>query len=89
VAALPAGDTPLGLRQMIGNVWELCAGRFGPYPGFVAGPYREYSEPWFGSHVTMRGGSFATRGRLVSRTYRNYAEPHRRDLFAGFRTCAP
>jgi len=88
VGALPAGDTKSGLRQMSGNVWELCADDFGPYPGFQPGPYREYSEPWFGTHKTMRGGAWPTRARLLRNTWRNFAEPHRRDLFSGLRTCA-
>ena len=89
VAALPAGDSAWGCRQMIGNVWEWTASDFGPYPGFVAGPYKEYSAPWFGTHKVLRGGCWATRGRLIRTSYRNYFTPERRDVFAGFRTCAP
>jgi len=89
VAALAAGDSPWGCRQMIGNVWEWTASDFGPYPGFVAGPYKEYSAPWFGTHKVLRGGCWATRGRLIRPSYRNYFTPERRDIFAGFRTCAP
>ncbi|MDP9488370.1 MAG: SUMF1/EgtB/PvdO family nonheme iron enzyme, partial [Actinomycetota bacterium] len=48
VAAFPEGDSAFGCRQMTGNVWEWCADDFGPYPGFVRDPYKEYSEPWFG-----------------------------------------
>jgi iron(II)-dependent oxidoreductase len=74
---------------MIGNVWEWTATTFGSYPGFEPGPYREYSQPWFGTHRVLRGGSFATRGRLLRRTWRNFFTPDRRDVLAGFRTCAP
>ena len=88
VAAFPAGDSAFGCRQMIGNVWEWTADRFLPYPGFVADPYREYSEPWFGDHVVLRGGCWTTRSRLVRNTWRNFYRPHRRDVWAGFRTCA-
>jgi iron(II)-dependent oxidoreductase len=88
VAAFPEGDSAFGCRQMMGNVWEWCADDFGPYPGFVRDPYKEYSEPWFGDHKVQRGGSWATRGRLLRNTWRNFATPDRRDLFVGFRTCA-
>jgi iron(II)-dependent oxidoreductase len=88
VAAHPAGDTPQGLRQMIGNVWEWTDTTFGPYPGFVVDPYREYSAPWFATHKVLRGGSFATPGRLLRNTWRNFYTPDRGDIFAGFRTCA-
>jgi iron(II)-dependent oxidoreductase len=88
VGAHPLGDTPCGLRQMLGNVWEWTATDFGPYPGFAPGPYREYSEPWFRGHRVLRGGAFATRARLLRNTWRNFYTPDRRDVLAGFRTCA-
>jgi ergothioneine biosynthesis protein EgtB len=88
VDALPAGDSAFGCRQMIGNVWEWTASDFQPYPGFVAGPYKEYSAPWFGDHKVLRGGCWVTRSRLVHNTYRNFYPPDRRDVWAGFRTCA-
>ena len=74
---------------MTGNVWEWTADPFLPYPGFAPDPYREYSAPWFGDHQVLRGGCWATRGRLLRTTWRNFYRPERRDVFAGFRTCAP
>jgi iron(II)-dependent oxidoreductase len=89
VAAHPRGDSPFGCRQMLGNVWEWTATRFAPYPGFVVDPYAEYSAPWFETpHMVLRGGCWATRGRLLRNTWRNFYPPDRRDVFAGFRTCA-
>ncbi len=88
VAALPGGDSPQGCRQLIGNVWEWTESRFAPYPGFQADVYREYSEPWFGGgRRVLRGGCWATRGRLLSNAHRNFFPPERRDILAGFRTC--
>jgi iron(II)-dependent oxidoreductase len=88
VGALPDGDSAFGCRQMIGNVWEWTASAFEPYPGFVPDPYREYSEPWFHDHQVLRGGCFATRGRLLRNTWRNFYRRDRRDVLAGFRTVA-
>lgn len=88
VAAFPEGDSACGCRQLFGNVWEWTASDFLPYPGFEADPYREYSEPWFGTHKVLRGGCWVTRGRLLRNTWRNFYTPDRRDVWAGFRTCA-
>jgi iron(II)-dependent oxidoreductase len=70
------------------QVWEWTAGDFLPYPGFVRDPYKEYSEPWFGNHKVLRGGSFATPARIARPRFRNFYTPDRADIFAGFRTCA-
>ena len=88
VDAYAEGDAASGCRQLIGNVWEWTASTFEPYPGFVVDPYKEYSEPWFGTHKVLRGGSFATPRRLIRNTWRNFYTPDRGDIFAGFRTCA-
>ncbi|QJR14604.1 SUMF1/EgtB/PvdO family nonheme iron enzyme [Usitatibacter palustris] len=77
-----------GLRHMLGGVWEWTASPFAPYAGFVAGPYTDYSQPWFHTHQVLRGGCFATRSRLVHNRWRNFYRPERADAFAGFRTCA-
>ncbi len=87
VAALAAGDTPAGCRQLLGNVWEWTASDFLPYPGFAADPYKEYSQPWFATHKTLRGGAWPTRARLLRNTWRNFYTPDRRDVWSGFRTC--
>jgi iron(II)-dependent oxidoreductase len=88
VGSFPEGDSAYGCRQMIGNVWEWTASDFLPYPGFVPDPYKEYSQPWFGTHKVLRGGCWTTRSRLLRNTWRNFYTPDRRDVYAGFRTCA-
>jgi gamma-glutamyl hercynylcysteine S-oxide synthase len=88
VGAYPRGRSFFGCHQMIGDVWEWTASDFGPYPGFVAFPYREYSEVHFGrGYKVLRGGSWATRPIAVRNTFRNWDLPQRRQIFAGFR-CA-
>jgi iron(II)-dependent oxidoreductase len=70
------------------GVWEWTASTFLPYPGFVRDPYKEYSEPWFGTHKVLRGASFATPPSVRHPRFRNFYTPERADIFAGFRTCA-
>ena len=88
VRALPAGDSPFGCRQMIGNIWEWVADTFAAYPGYVCDTYATYSQPYFGQKKVLRGGCWSTRSRLIRNTWRNFYKPHRRNLFGGFRTCA-
>lgn len=71
-----------------GEVWEWTETVFEPYPGFVAHPYQDYSEPWFGSRQVLRGACFATEHMMKNIKYRNYFTPDRTDIYAGFRTCA-
>jgi len=87
VAALSAGDSSFGCRQMLGNVWEWTANTFNAFPGFSADAYKEYSTILFGDTKVLRGGAWTTRRRMIHGTYRNYFQAHRRDIFAGFRTC--
>lgn len=88
VTAFADGDGPWGHRQLFGNVWEWTSSTFDPYPNFERDHYRENSEPWFGTRKVLRGGSWATRSRYVRATFRNFFTPDRRDVIAGFRTCA-
>jgi gamma-glutamyl hercynylcysteine S-oxide synthase len=68
------------------RVWEWTQSRFAGYPGFVAHPYREYSEVFFGAdYRVLRGGSWATSSRVATPTFRNWDLPQRRQIFAGVR----
>ncbi|WP_431046650.1 ergothioneine biosynthesis protein EgtB [Streptomyces sp. P1-3] len=87
VGSYPDGASPLGIRQLIGDVWEWTASDFLPYPGFAAFPYREYSEVFFGStYKVLRGGSFGVDPVACRGTFRNWDLPVRRQIFSGFRT---
>lgn len=86
VGAFPSGAAPCGALGMLGDVWEWTASEFRGYPGFVAHPYREYSEVFFGdSYRVLRGGSWATRARVATTTFRNWDLPQRRQIFSGLR----
>jgi len=88
VGAYPGGVSPLGVRQLIGDVWEWTGSDFHGYPGFAPFPYREYSEVFFGpEYKVLRGGSFGTDAVACRGTFRNWDYPIRRQIFAGFR-CA-
>ncbi|GAA0688918.1 ergothioneine biosynthesis protein EgtB [Kitasatospora atroaurantiaca] len=87
VGSYPAGASPYGVRQLMGDVWEWTASDFRPYPDFRAWPYREYSEVFFGpEYKVLRGGCFAVAPVACRGTFRNWDYPIRRQIFAGFRT---
>jgi gamma-glutamyl hercynylcysteine S-oxide synthase len=81
----PTSDQASAL-EAVGRVWEWTRTRFHRYPGFVAYPYREYSEVFFGdTYRVLRGGSWATSPRVAGPTFRNWDLPQRRQIFAGVR----
>jgi EgtB-related family protein len=71
-----------------GQVWEWTSSDFLPYEGFQAHPYRDYSQPWFGSRKVLRGACAATLPIMAHAKYRNFFTPDRSDIYSGFRTCA-
>jgi iron(II)-dependent oxidoreductase len=74
----------------LGRAWEWTRSHFDGYPGFVAYPYREYSEVFFGEgYRVLRGGSWATDARVASAHFRNWDLPQRRQIFAGVRLSRP
>ena len=74
------------MLEGVGQVWEWTATEFAGYPGFVAHPYREYSEVFFDrGYRVLRGGSWASARRYATRTFRNWDLPQRRQIFSGIR----
>jgi gamma-glutamyl hercynylcysteine S-oxide synthase len=72
-----------------GHVWEWTASEFSPFSGFVAHPYRDYSQPFFNKgYQVLKGGSIYTHERMKHPLYRNFFLPHRDDVCTGFRSCA-
>jgi len=69
-----------------GRVWEWTASEFTGYPGFVAHPYREYSEVFFDrGHRVLRGGSWSSYGRDCRSARRYESLPGARYNNIGFR----
>ncbi len=88
VGAYPAGTSPFGCDDLLGNVWEWTDSWVDRYTGFEAYPYRGYSEAYFdGQHRVLKGGSWATQPSSLRCAFRNWYHPHVREIFAGFR-CA-
>ncbi|MEA2397583.1 MAG: gamma-glutamyl hercynylcysteine S-oxide synthase, partial [Thermoleophilaceae bacterium] len=87
--ALAAGASAYGVLGLIGDAWEWTSSHFDAYPGFRPFPYPEYSQVFFGTEYrVLRGGSWASRPRVVGNTFRNWDYPQRRQIFAGFRCAA-
>jgi len=74
VMATPAGDTPSGLAQMVGNGWEWTATPFERYDGFAPRAYYPgYSANFFdGEHFVLKGGSPRTAQRIARPSFRNW-----------------
>lgn len=86
VGSHPAGASASGVEQLAGDVYEWTSSGFAPYPGFVAFPYREYSEVFFGGdYRVLRGSSWAVAEPFARVTYRNWDHPFRRQVLAGLR----
>ena len=78
-----------GVLAGVGQVWEWTASDFLPWPGFVAFPYREYSEVFWGhEYKVLRGSSWASHDCVRRPTFRNWDYPTRRQIFAGLRTAS-
>lgn len=75
-----------GVLDGVGRVWEWTASAFAPYPGFVAFPYPEYSEVFFGQDFrVLRGGSWVSDPLVARISFRNWDYPVRNQIFAGLR----
>lgn len=86
VGSFPEGASAYGVEQLAGDVYEWTSSSFDGYPGFMAFPYREYSEVFFGGdYRVLRGSSWAIAAPFARATYRNWDHPYRRQIMAGVR----
>ena len=73
---------PLGLHDMLGNVYEWCSDVYGPYE---AGRQVDPRGPEEGSFRVIRGGSWSSVARLVRAADRGGGVPRCRFVDLGFR----
>ena len=88
VGSFPAGVSPWGVEDMIGNGWEWTSTPFQPLAGFE--PYNKaylgYSADFFdGEHHVMLGGSWATAPELTRRSMRDWFQTKYQYCFSTLR----
>jgi formylglycine-generating enzyme required for sulfatase activity len=78
----PAGDSPYGLADMAGNVWEWTGSLYRPYP-YDSGDGRE--DLAVEGERVVRGGSYDESPLLAHCAWRNGVDPTLRAANIGFR----
>jgi formylglycine-generating enzyme required for sulfatase activity len=81
----PRGDSPYGVADMAGNVWEWCNSLYQPYPYQPDGSREDVQAS--GDRV-LRGGAFLDEARFVRCSYRYKRLPTSHDSSAGFRVAS-
>jgi len=78
VGILKQAESPSGLYDLRGNVWEWLNDDFNPLPGFKPHfLYENNAAPYFDSqHKMMLGGAWVTNGTEALKFYRNWFRPN-------------
>ncbi|MGB2816170.1 MAG: SUMF1/EgtB/PvdO family nonheme iron enzyme [Burkholderiaceae bacterium] len=87
VTCHPAGASPYGVEQMVGNGWEWTSTTFGGFEGFEPRDYYPgYSKDFFdGEHWVLKGASPRTARCLLRRSFRNWFRPDYPFAYSTFR----
>ena len=93
VGSFPEGNSPYGVEDMAGNVWEWTRSLLKDYP-YQAGDGREVSahplaDPASGSMLVLRGGSWYSDYGSVRSTLRASGLPGQAQDAIGFRCVYP
>jgi ergothioneine biosynthesis protein EgtB len=87
VGSYREGNSAFGVADLMSNGWEWTSTVFAPLKGFM--PFRlypEYSANFFdGEHYVLKGASPRTSAQLLRRSFRNWFQPHYRNIYATFR----
>ncbi len=88
VGSYPAGASPYGALDMVGNVWEWVSDWFTDRGYSLSTPVNPHG-PASGQYRTLRGGSWNGTIGNARTGFRAWMEPDKRDVVVGFRCVVP